>query len=56
MGVKTGGAEAIAVNLRGMAAIKARMEVKMLRFQCRIPSSELEIQVFMKVNFYFTGT
>jgi len=46
----------IAVNLRDISATKARLEVKKLRFQCRIPNSELEIQVIMKAYFYFTDT
>jgi len=46
----------IAVNLRDISATKARLEVQKLRFQFRIPNSELEIQVIMKVYFYFTDT
>jgi hypothetical protein len=40
---------AIAVNLRDIPATKARLEVKKLRFEFRVPNSELEIQINMKV-------
>ena len=50
------GVGGIAVNLRDISATKPRLKVKRVRFQFRIPNSELEIQVIMKVNFYFTDT
>jgi len=43
------GVRGIAINLSDIAAIKARLEVKKLRFEFRVPNSELEIQVNMKV-------
>jgi len=38
----------IAVNLRDISATKARLEVQKLRFEFRVPNSELEIQVILK--------